>query len=63
LDAAAGWSPDGKRILFVSGRSSSTDPPKLFSVPLEGGYPSERPLPMASSGNNYLDKSSGLSHT
>jgi tricorn protease len=49
-DAAAGWSPDGKNILFVSARSSSTDPPKMFTVPLDGGYPSELPLPMASSG-------------
>jgi tricorn protease len=50
FDAAAGWSPDSKNVLFVSGRASSTDPPKLFTVPVEGGYPSELPLPTGSSG-------------
>jgi tricorn protease len=49
-DAVEGWSPDGKSILFVSGRTSNTDPPKLFTVPLEGGFPAELPLPMGSSG-------------
>jgi tricorn protease len=49
-DVAAGWTPDGKSILFISGRTSNVDPPKLFTVPLEGGYPTELPLPMASSG-------------
>jgi len=51
FDAAAGWSPDSKSVLFVSGRTSSTDPPKLFQVPLEGGFPTQLPLPMASSGS------------
>ena len=50
-DAVEGWSPDGKSILFVSGRTSNTDPPKLFTVPVEGGFPSELPLPMGSSGS------------
>jgi tricorn protease len=49
-DVAAGWTPDGKSVLFVSGRTSSADPPKLFTVPVEGGYPAELPLPMGSSG-------------
>lgn len=49
-DVAAGWTPDGKSILFVSGRTSSTDAPKLFTIPVEGGYPTELPLPMGSSG-------------
>jgi len=49
-DVATGWTPDGKSILFISGRTSNTDPPKLFTVPLDGGYPAELPLPMGSSG-------------
>jgi len=49
-DSVAGWSPDGKSVLFSSGRTSSVDPPKLFTVPLEGGFATELPLPMASSG-------------
>jgi tricorn protease len=50
-DSVAGWSPDGKSVLFSSGRTSSVDPPKLFTVPLEGGFATELPLPMASSGS------------
>ena len=42
--------PDGKHILFTSNRTSSTDPPKLFTVPVDGGFPTELPLPMGSSG-------------
>jgi tricorn protease len=49
-DVTSGWTPDGKSILFISGRTSSADPPKLFTVPVEGGYPTELPLPMGSSG-------------
>src|ERR1022692_2545536 len=48
-DIVTGWSPDGKRVLFVSGRNSATDPPKLFTVSVEGGFPSELPVPMGSS--------------
>ena len=57
-DLAAGWTPDSKSILFVSERASSTDPPRLFTVPLEGGYPSELPLPMGSSGSFSPDGAS-----
>ena len=49
-DVAAGWSPDSRRVLFASTRTSSTDPPKLFTVPVEGGFATELPLPMASGG-------------
>src|SRR5262249_49741088 len=50
VDAALGWTPDGRNVLFASRRTSSMDPPKLFTVPLDGGFPSELPLPMGSSG-------------
>jgi tricorn protease len=50
VDEVEGWSPDGKSVLFASRRTSNTDPPKLFTVPLDGGYPTELPLPMGSSG-------------
>ncbi|MFN7993091.1 MAG: PDZ domain-containing protein [Bryobacteraceae bacterium] len=56
-DAAAGWTPDSKSVLFVSMRNSNTDPPKLFTVPLEGGFPAEVPLPMGSSGSFAPDGS------
>src|SRR5215472_10393382 len=44
-DVAVGWTPDGKDILFVSSRASTNDPPKLFTVPATGGFPSVVPLP------------------
>jgi tricorn protease len=49
-DGAVGWGPDGKSVLFVSSRTSATDPPKLFTAPAEGGPATELPLPMASDG-------------
>ena len=49
-DHVEGWTPDGKSILFTSSRTSNTDPPKLFTIPVEGGFPAEVPLPMGSSG-------------
>ena len=49
-ESVAGWTPDGTRIMFVSTRTSATDPPKLFTVSIDGGFPQELPLPMASDG-------------
>jgi tricorn protease len=49
-DTAVGWSADSKNVLFSSTRTSSMDPPKLFTVPVEGGYATELPLPMGSTG-------------
>src|SRR5437773_1508894 len=49
-DVAVAWTPDGKNVLFRSNRASSTDPGKFFTVPAEGGFPSEVPLPMAEQG-------------
>ena len=62
-DAVEGWSPDGKSILFVSGRTSNTDPPKLFTVPVEGGFPSELPLPMGSSGSFFAGRHQDRLHS
>ena len=56
-DVAVGWSPDSKSVLFNSTRTSATDPPKLFTVPVEGGFASELPLPMGSSGSFSPDGS------
>ena len=47
-DYVVGWTPDGKRILFNSSRSSYYHlADQLFTVPVEGGFPSELPLPIA----------------
>ena len=43
-DQAVGFSGDGKKVLFRSGRDAYADFSRLFTVPLEGGFP--EPLPM-----------------
>jgi tricorn protease len=55
-DHVVGWTPDGKRILFTSTRSSYYHlNDKLFTVPVEGGFPSELPLPIAEQGSYSPD--------
>jgi len=49
-DVAVGWTPDGKSILFRSHRLSYSDPNQLFTVPVEGGFPTALPLAMAEEG-------------
>ncbi len=44
-DVALGWTPDGKRVAFRSSRKSYADPSQLYTVPVEGGFPTEVPLP------------------
>lgn len=44
-DVALGWTPDGKRIIFRSSRETYSRFEKLYTVPLEGGFPEELPLP------------------
>src|SRR5437588_7328060 len=36
-DIAVGWTPDGKRVVFHSGREAYADFDRLYSVPVEGG--------------------------
>jgi tricorn protease len=36
-DIAAGWTPDGKRVLFHSARDAYADFERLYTVPVEGG--------------------------
>ena len=56
-DQAIAWTPDGRRILFRSTRTSSNDPGKFFTIPLEGGFPTELALPMAEEGSFSADGS------
>ncbi len=49
-DVAVGWTPDGKNVLFVSGMLANSDLPRLFTVPVTGGYPTALPLPSGSMG-------------
>jgi tricorn protease len=43
-DFALGWTPDGKRILFLSDRDAYADFTRFYTVPAEGGV--VEPLPM-----------------
>ncbi len=54
-DHAVGWTPDGKRVLFRSPRNSYSRFNRLFTVPVEGGFPEEVPLPMAEQGSYSPD--------
>ena len=57
-DWVRGWTPDGKQILFASSRASdSSRNRRLFTVPLEGGYPTVLPLAMAERGAYSADGS------
>ncbi|HWP44791.1 MAG TPA: PDZ domain-containing protein, partial [Blastocatellia bacterium] len=56
-DRAAGFTPDGSRILFRSSRASISFYNRLFTVPVEGGLPEEVPLPMAEEGSFSPDGS------
>jgi tricorn protease len=51
IDRVVGWTPDGKQVLFRSGRASYSRFNRLFTAPLDGGFPTEMPLPMAEEGS------------
>jgi tricorn protease len=43
-DVAIGWTPDSKRVLFRSGRDAYADVDRLYTVPVEGGWPEVLPM-------------------
>jgi len=48
---AVGWTPDGKRVVFVTTRTAfARGVTELFTVPVEGGFATEIPLVRASDG-------------
>jgi tricorn protease len=47
-DAVVGWTPDGKSVVFLSGRAAGMPMPKMYTMPVSGaGLPTELPFPMA----------------
>src|SRR5215472_4687102 len=56
-DVALGWSPDGKRVLFRSTRNSFSRFERLFTVAVDGGFPTELPLAMGVQGSFSADAS------
>jgi tricorn protease len=49
-DIAVGWTPDGKSILFHSHRLSYADSDQLFTVAVDGVFPTPLPFPQAEEG-------------
>lgn len=55
-DRVAGWTPDAAKVLFVSGRhSDSARTGQLFTIPLDGVFPTLVPLPMGYEGSYSAD--------
>ncbi len=55
-DAAVGWTPDGRSVIFRSNRESSSPRyTKLFKVSLDGGLPTALPFPIAFYGKYSAD--------
>ncbi len=55
-DLVAGWTPDGKQVLFASPRSSYSNRfARLFTIPADGAFPTEVPLPMGYEGSYSPD--------
>jgi tricorn protease len=54
-DAAVGWTPDGKRVLFLSTRESYADFTRLYTVPMEGGVAEVLPMWRAVEGSYSSD--------
>lgn len=50
-DQVTGWSPDGKYVLFSSPRFSYSRFLQMYKIAVEGGFPEQLPLPMASNGS------------
>jgi tricorn protease len=54
-DRAIGWTPDGKQVLFSSGRSSYSNFSRLFTVPAESGFETQLPFDRAVEGSYSPD--------
>jgi tricorn protease len=61
-DTAVAWTPDGKNILLRSSRASYSRFQRFFTIPVEGGFETEVPLPMADDGA-YSPDGSRLAYT
>lgn len=54
-DVAVGWTPDGKKVLFRSGRESYADFTRLYTVSTEGGWPEVLPMWRGDAGSISAD--------
>src|SRR5215510_6291264 len=57
-DSLAGWTNDSKQVLFLSQRNSYSGRfARLFTMPIDGVFPTEVPLPMGYAGSYSMDGS------
>jgi len=56
-DMVIGWTPDGGKILFTSGRNSPNDSTQVYEIARTGGIPVTLPLPDATDGSFSRDGS------
>jgi tricorn protease len=57
-DLVLGWTPDGKKVLYASwGNSFRHFEFQLYTIPVEGGFPTELPLPVAAEASYSPDGS------
>lgn len=54
-DAPVGWTRDGQKVLFVSGRDAYADFTRLYTIPVEGGVPEVLPMWRALEGSYSPD--------
>ena len=56
-DVPVAWTTDGKRILFNSPRDAYADTDRLYTVPIEGGWPEGS---MVAASDNHSNRRSAL---
>ncbi|MGH8244985.1 MAG: protease, partial [Gammaproteobacteria bacterium] len=54
-DNVVGWTPDGKQVVFRSSRTSFNFTTRLFTLAIDGTFPSELPFPLAYDGSLSSD--------
>ena len=54
-DGAIGWTPDGRKVLFVSDRDAFADITRFYTVPVEGGIAEVLPMWRAFDGSYSAD--------
>ncbi len=50
-DDVSGWTPDGKNVVFSSAMLSPTDYTRMFTVSIDGGFPTPLPFPAGQMGS------------
>lgn len=57
-DLVVGWTPDGRKVLYASwGNSFRHFEFQLYTIPVEGGFPTQLPLPVAAEASYSADGS------